>query len=292
MAMRDIHTSDLTASCLKAVELRIAGKIRGEGTSAIYRGLLFHEVLQICHVAKDFSFQGINKAVMAAPVIVQKKLESENRRMTAAAEASVVAVKAEVAKLVGHYGERLFPLVRDGKLIGCELPVRCAVEGFLFASHIDLLWRDAKGVLHIWDWKSGEDAPTFAYLNRNLQLGMYSLATHRGEICVSGEWIAFDCFPRVSWVHLNNLAPYSRKTKGKDDSGAEVEFAAGEHRPLSRILFTPDLSNHAAVEAAFLVRAQMMEAGLFPATPDPVGCHICESQEWCPGFFPNGESNE
>lgn len=284
---RDIHTSDLIAACLKQVELRIAGKVRGQGTGALYRGLLFHEVLRLCHVGGAFTSQSVNKAVMDAPPAVQKRMEMEGRRLTDATEAGIVEVKAEVAKLIGFYGERLFPAVKRGKLIGCELPIRCEVGGFNFASHIDILWRSEAGKLELWDWKSGQDVPTFAYLNRNLQLGMYSLAIASGEVMVGDEWIAFEENPRVSWVHLNNLAPYSRKTTGKDDDGQERTWTAGEHRPLSKIIYTPDLSNLATIEEAFMVRARMMEGGFFPATPDPIGCHLCESRDWCTGFTTN-----
>lgn len=286
----EIHTTDLIAPCMKSVELRLAGKILGECPGAMWRGLLFHEVLRLCHVAKDFSFQSINRAVVDAPDLIAEVLRKENRKVTVATVESTAITQAEVAKLCGHYGERVYPRVK--RLIGCELPVRVTIEGFEFASHLDLVWRDERGSLHIDDWKSGQDSPTYPFLNRNLQLGLYSYAVARGQVLVDGEWIEFEQVPMVSWIHLNNLAPYARKTKGKDDSGTEREFSAGEHRPLSRIIYSPDLSNLDAIEAALLERARMMEAGFFPASPSEQGCLLCPSRGWCPSFSTQGSSGD
>lgn len=291
---KDIHTSDLTASCAHSVELRHAGKIEGQGTSALLRGNLFHAVLQALHRRGDFSVGAIVGAVNDAGAQVQDSMARENRPITPAALAALPTTKAEVAKLSGFYGERLAPMVKSGKLIGCELPIRCEIDGFSFASHLDLLWRDSLGELRLWDYKSGEDTPTFAYLSRNPQLGMYSYALRFGEVLLPGGWgwTAFEEVAQVSWIHLNNLAPYSRKTKGAGDDGQEREFAAGEHRPLSRIIHTPNLSNFDAIREMFLTRARMMEAGFFPTNPDPVGCQVCESRKWCGSFSSNGGNGD
>ena len=85
------------------------------------------------------------------------------------------------------------------------------------------------------------------------------------EVLLPGGWgwTAFEEVAQVSWIHLNNLRRTRARPRRAGDDGQEREFAAGEHRPLSRIIHTPNLSNFDAIREMFLTRARMMEAGFF-----------------------------
>ena len=106
--------------------------------------------------------------------------------------------------------------MKSGKLIGCELPIRCEIDGFSFASHLDLLWRDSLGNCACGTTRAAR-IPRLAYLSRNPQLGMYSYALRFGEVLLPGGWgwTAFEEVAQVSWIHLNNLAPVLAQDQGR-----------------------------------------------------------------------------
>lgn len=296
----ELHTSDLTEPCARRVQLRLAGKTIGEYPTAMFRGSLFHAAVRALHQHT----QGLavwqrtfaEAAVLVATKTVQEEAATDRRTITPAVVNALPTIQAEIVNLILNYGARLAPVVNAGRFIGCELPIRWSIdvdgEPANFASHLDLLWRAGDGRLHVWDWKTGEDAPTYAYLSRNMQLGLYWLMVRYGSVQVDGEWIDFGAFPSVAWVHVNALAPYGRKTTGKGDDGQERTFEKGEHRPLARVLMPCGFmeEQEAALLEELAVRVRMFRAGLFPTNPDPVGCHICPSVRWCPSF--RGGSDE
>lgn len=279
----EYHSTDIMAACDRSVLLRHEGKLVGETPQAMYRGSLFHEAARIIHEGKA---KTVEKAVLDAMAIVDKQAVAEKRPLTDAVAASKETIGAEVAKMLAFYRERLMPEV--SKFIGCELPVRIEIDGFKFASHIDLLFRDKSGALRVWDWKTGEDQPTSVFLNRNLQLALYWICVLDGAVMVNGEWVEFGEDALVSWVHINNLKPYARKTTVSEPDGTKTEYAAGEHRPLSKIVYECVFTGPDAARKALVERASAFEAGHFPMRPDPIGCLTCASRYHCEGFQSKG----
>ncbi len=274
----ELHTSDLTASCLRAVQLRHEGKVIGSSPSAMFRGNLIGELFRLCH-ERDFAEATIFQAANEAKNNCIARARDEHQPITAAVSDAIVPLVAEAAELAKWYGERVVPTL--GRVLGCELPIRWTmdVDGVPvdFASHLDLLHRLPSGILGVGDWKAREESPTLAYLDRNMQLALYFLMVKHGEILLDGEWVAFDEWPLVSWIHANNLAPYKRSGDG---------YKKGEHRPLERIVmgcgFEP--AKESAIAEELALRVRMWRAGFFPTNPDPVGCFICPSRTHCTHF--------
>lgn len=288
----DIHTTQLTDSCDKRVELTLAGRRFGETTTALYRGQLWHEAAALAHTAGRWDRSGVTNAVLDAHIVVERKAKAENRPFSAAVEKGRNAVMAEVERLLLAYAERVAP--RVSKLIGVELPVRLTLdvdgEPAEFASHLDLLFRDERGRLHLDDWKTGADSPSWQYLNRNIQLGLYWLALRHGTVLVDGDWLSFGEWPVVSWIHVNDLAVYGRKTTiVNHETGEEETFEKGQARPLDRIVRTVpfDPAGEAALVEQLRLRVRMRRLGLYPMNPDPTGCMLCECHHWCPSWTTN-----
>jgi len=289
----EFHTSDLTNACLKAVELRLKGKRIGETASAKFRGSLWHEARALCYARGEWSEHAAFKALTDGASIVIEQAKADNEPLTDAVVANWQNIAAELTPLLVRYGAVVAS--RVAKLIGCELPIRATFEvdgeTIEFASHIDVLFRDGMGNVCMDDDKTQEEVPTRAYLARNMQFAMYAAALESGSVMVDGEWIEFRQWPRLSWIHVNNLRPFGRKTVCKEvdwTTGAieEVEYAKGDMRPESKIVLgVPiDPSQRAAIEAEFATRVRMARAGLWPTNPDPIGCHLCESRTFCPSF--------
>lgn len=274
----ELHTSDLTASCLRSVQLRHEGKVIGSSPSAMFRGNLIGELFRLCH-ERDFAPATIMQAANEAKNNCITRAREEHQPITAAVADKMVDLVAEAAELTKWYGERIVPTL--GKVLGCELPIRWTVElaGVTvdFASHLDLLCRSDSGALSVYDWKAREESPTKAYLDRNMQLALYYLMVKHGDILLDGEWVGFDEYPTVAWIHANNLQPYKRGGDG---------YTKGEHRPIDKIVlpcdFTP--AKEAAILDELTTRVRMWQAGLFPTNPDPVGCFICSSRTHCTHF--------
>lgn len=281
----EVHTSDLTADCLRSVALRHEGKIIGESPSAMYRGNLFHEAARLIHLHGLGGEMTIESHVRMAHAAVETNANRENRPLTEAASKNATATQAEVVELLGEYVDRVLPLINAGTVIGVEVPIRMTLdidgEPQDFASHIDLLVR-YPGCLSFYDWKTGEDAPGFDFLRRSMQLGLYCLMVAEGECMIDGEWVRFGEWPEANWVHVNALAVYKRKTKGPDGE----DYAKGDKRPIDKIVVEAGIvpEGRAALVAELTTRVRMMRAGLYPTNPGEQRCRFCESRTFCPTF--------
>lgn len=289
-----------------AAHLSHEGKVIGQAPSALYQGLVVHEALRLVHVNGAWDETKTN--VHQASKIVGRTLYSEDRQMTQAVIANMPELLAEVCEWVEAYCIRFRDYFATVKLLGCELPVRLTldVDGqpAKFASHIDLLFRDEGGFLHLWDWKSVSEAPTRAYLRRNKQLGIYFLMPKVGQILLGGEftgyrpdasegmvslwqggeWVQFDEEPIIEWIQLRNLKPFKRATTAADEDGTKTEYKKGDTRPLNAIVRDVLIQKTDAIVEELKVMVRMDRAGLYPTNPDPVACHLCESAQWCPHF--------
>jgi len=283
--MMEVHTSELTDSCPQRAFLRINGKEHRQAETALFRGLLSHAVLEVV------SMGGVTTAADQWAGVVAK-CHDEGRSVAAAVAANEDSICDEVDRAAGRYVEQVMPLFDE--VVGVELPVSLVidVDGELvrFASHIDKLaigadpYTGERSVM-ILDWKWRDTAPMMAYLVRNLQFGMYQYAAKWGGVQIDGwPWMLPDDLPlRAYWVHLPYLKPYKKKTT----SGGET-YAAGESRPLNKVLIEATCNDDDAVYAAFADRVRMMRLGFWPAIPDPVGCGLCQSSYACKAWGNHG----
>lgn len=291
------HTSHFAQSCGMRVKLTAEGKRIGETASAKYRGQLFHEAVGL-FIAAGCEVKAAFGAVNAAAEKVHATAKAENSPLTKAAIENDTDTRAECVKLLEYFAGRFASQIRAGKVIGYEVPIRWTAdidgEPTEFATHLDFLWIDENGVLRLWDFKTGEDAPSWDFLGRNPQLGLMWLMVRHGQICVDadlGLWEPMGMFPEVSWVHVNHLAPYGRAVTRKDDSGAEVTFKKGEHRPIDTILnHAPFLEQREAeVFHEIAQRVRQYRAGFFPMVAEEQGCRLCECRTNCPNWARSGE---
>lgn len=289
--MNETHTSDLTANCLRSVQLRHEGKRIPDVATAIYRGQLFHECAATIHRTDDWLVSGKSMANKCAPV-VGAGLLAEGRTMTAAVKKNQPEIIAEVAELIDLYTGRFASYFANCDLIGVEVPVRATIGFVNFASHIDLLFRerDVEPSLCLWDWKTG-DAPTWDFLARGLQLPCYHEAVRTGDCFIKtpgfdDAWIPYHEAPRCAWVVVDYLLPFGKKgTHKDDDTNEDVEHVKGDARPTNAIVKWLPPVDADAVAAELTTRQTMMDQGLWPTNPDPIGCKLCESRRWCPSLF-------
>lgn len=280
--LNEVHTSDLVSPCMKRVQLRHEGKVLGQCPGAMYRGILFHEAARHFHTTGEIPDMG------EIDSLVRKTLASERRMLTDSAATNSADTCKEVADLIDLYSKRFAGWFGASKVIGTEVPIRCSVdvdgEPIAFASHLDLLYRDPHGNLCADDYKTGDTEYEDEHAHRSLQAGMYYHALLHGEVFVGGEWVAFNEEAHVCFVTVDNLWPYARKTKAKDDTGQDKEFVKGDNRPLSSIRRDVMVTNAEAILDEFTTRVRMFRAGLFPTNPNSVACRICESAKWCPSW--------
>lgn len=271
-----LSSSDLTATCLHSVELRHAGKRIATMPTAMFRGALFDAAACKWHTDRFDP----PMAVLFGMENVLREAKESGQPVTGAAFDERYNIADEVTKALYKYVERVAPMFT--KVIGVQIPVRFTLdvdgEPQDFASHIDLMWRDAGKVLHIADWKWREESPTQAYLDRNLQFALYRLCAFAldGWIQIDGEWTQFNEDAVMEWIHIPALFPYARGTG---------EFKKGDERPLDRIVIAAgDGPLDWAIEE-LKKRTRMARQGLWPTNPDPVGCHICMSKQFCASSY-------
>lgn len=283
----DIHTSDLTDTCPHKVLLKHEQKTKPVATTALFRGVLIGKILECVH---EQNHQDINEEAFEDLV---HELEGEGRIVSDAVLRNKDEILEEIGFVKLKYYEQLMPLFDQCELVGTELPCRVKIGDTSFASHIDLLVRDTSNVfghgeqrLLCIDWKYRQVAPTKAYLSRHLQMYLYWLMILEGSVmaykAVDG-WVEYGEVPQMLWCHLPYLKPFARKTIIKDEDGSEVQYKKGDTRPIHNIMrpvnFKPEAIN--SMKADLLDRVAMMRSGFFPKIPDPVGCQICEAQDFC-----------
>jgi len=285
----DFHTSDLTDPCPMHVRLRREGKVIGETPSALYLGNVGHEALRLMHTRSAWTRDEIMACVIDASTTIGKAAEAEHRPLTEAVVKSRTDLDAKAVSVCNAYAQRFGDRFRRCRLIGCELGIRWTFEHptldapVNFASHIDLLYRTEGGALMLDDWKFRDEAPSYDFLNRNLQLGAYFLALRYGQILEAPElelWRGLNEWANVAWVHMFDCVPYARA-----GSAGERSWKAGDARPESNVRRMPELTaeSEPAILDALAARVRMMRDGHFPAMPGD-GCRYCESVAWCPSF--------
>lgn len=294
--LTEVHTTPLTASCLHQAKATADGFSVGYTTGALFVGNICHAAIRHLHERNEWERVDCESAVIVGAKVAEATAKADNRPLSEAVISGRSDHLAEASKLVYAYATRC-QLPPGSRLIGCELPIRATWtvddEPFEFASHLDMLWRTTDGGLAVRDWKSGSDSPSVMYLSRNLQLAAYHLAIGEGEVCVDGEWLAFDTYPTMEWCHLRNLLPYGKATTTKGDDGKTADFKKGDPRPLRSALMEVNYTDAGrdAARAEIALRIRMMRADLWPTNPDPDGCRFCECRGACPSFDGFGEGS-
>ena len=289
----DVHTTELTDSCLRRVLLRHEQKIRPAATTALFRGLLAGKALEFVHDGDNYDT--LDHAMGLISRALCSELEDEGRIISDSVIKNMSSIQEDVLRVVEQYINRFMPLFEQCELIGTELPCRLFMGGTNYASHLDLLVRDTNNVfgygqgrLLCIDWKYRQEVPTKAYLSRNLQFFLYWLTIKEGSVmaypAVDG-WIDYGEVPQMIWCHLPNMKPFGRKTTSKDGDGNPVVYSKGDERPITSILkavnFLDDPDVVSEMKKDMADRVEMMRSGFFPKSPDPVGCQVCEAQDFC-----------
>lgn len=285
----DIHTSDLTEPCLRKVLLRHQQKAEPVAPTALFRGLLVGKWLEYIH---EYDALPVDHEELIWNDLVAE-LESEGRQPSESVERNKDQIQADVSLVCEKYVERFMPLFRKCEVIGTELPCRTQIDDIKFASHVDLMLRDTddvfgygKGKLLIIDWKYRAEVPTKAYLSRNYQFAMYWLCALEGSIMTEPAfdvWEEFNEPAQMLWFHLPYLSPFKRKTTVKDLNGDPVVYMKGDERPISSILKDVNLKVEAieTIKSDIVERVQVMRAGYFPKSPEPVRCTVCDTRDFC-----------
>lgn len=278
LPIAEIHTSELTANCLRAVQLRHEGKWEPHSGTAMMRGDMFGKAAEWVHNNDAWHADKAVPAVLDA----MRRIKLEPDTLSDAAKRDINTIGAEVQRAIQAYISQFKDYFARCKLIGTEVPIRWQIDGREFASHLDLIFREEwdGGALRVWDWKWTKDAPTQEYIARNLQMASYWWAVKHGEVMLGDDWWQdLDEYPLVSMVYVPHLMPYKKATKRGD-----TQYKAGDRRPIESIVITADHSDEGAVLDALRERIALMDGGIWPTNPNPVGCLICESRRWCPRF--------
>lgn len=291
----ELHTSDLTASCLKRAELRLRGQVFAETQTATATGQLFHEL-----ASAWWSGTATSDSNLEAFDVCARRACDEGQRFSEAVMKNRAEIEGKATEWMRLYEARFNALREAVQVVGVEVPIRWTLdvdgEPQDFASHIDLVYR-INGRLRVRDWKTGEEAPHFAYLRRNLQLGLYWLMVKEGEVCLDAGldyWVPLDEWCGIEWVHVRNLEPYKKACPGINDAGEPVNWKKGDLRPMRQVVRAVEYvpAQAEALKEELRTRVRMVRAGHWPMQPDPVGCGLCQSKMHCPSWGVMGDEQD
>lgn len=292
--LRELHTTDLMDPCPRAVQLRHEGRVIREAPRAMFTGSLWHKAAQLYFA--DEHDTPIAFIVDVAREQVLKEYRDEGKELTPTVEGNMAEICGQVAGWLQRFHVRFAQYFAQCTIIGCELPIRMTVDvdGYPieFASTLDLLFRDPHGMLCDWDYKTPKESPSQAFLDRNMQLGMYWVGLLKGEVMLNGHYERFDEQAIVSWFHVQALLPYSKKVTAKDDTGRVRDFFKGDERPTRLVVREQLYTNAQAILDEFRLRVRMHRAGLFPAFPDPQSCRFCDARVACPSWVSDPRPEE
>jgi len=291
----EFHSTDVVTPCARQLYHRHRGEVEASMSTALFRGLMAHEVMEEVHMG-NWNMEQMPSMIERAKTRTIAKAKDENRPLTDSVIENMQDITDDVSTVCSHYIHRQKDYFAQCKVIGVELPVRWTLqieglEPIEFASHIDLLYRNPADEICVRDFKYQDESPTMAYLGRNLQFALYHFVIWEGIVKVhDGDdgWVSFGEQPWMEVADLKNFKSYSRKTTVTDfESGQKIEYSKGDERPLANIIktwrYSCDRDNDMKRELS--IRPTLMRAGLWPTVPDKLGCHLCESKKWCPSFL-------
>ena len=169
----EIHTSDLTGSCMRATAHRLLGESLTVVPTAMARGLIAGATLEICHnkciTEPDFAVEACKDGLLN----VRDSLSSEGRQFSDSVEANLEQIVLDVISMAGHYVERFGGRLVCCEKLGAEVPIRMTVEHPLFdepvefASHLDAIFRDTEG-----EGRTNRAVPAQEYATGDVRPGM------------------------------------------------------------------------------------------------------------------------
>jgi hypothetical protein len=285
----ETHTSDLTSSCLRRQWLTLQGKAYRETTEALLMGSIAGDCAAIIMEEDLWDASKAEGVVLRAKDGVVRRAAEEHTPLSDAVKRKLPSLIGEVVGEVRHFQHRVKQwLDTEGgyEWVGAEVPVRTsfpyAINGeafkVQFASHLDLVfWMG--DTLVVWDCKRRKSTgyPTPGYLRRNMQFAAYYMAVHDGIVQVDGDWMQLNVYPHMAWFDWASLKPYTKSGKG---------YKKGEHRPWERVCnwIEHQPENVEAIKREMALRTYLLDKGLAPTNPDPVGCQICPCWRDCPDF--------
>lgn len=292
----ELHTSDFDP-CPGRALLRREGKFDGVSGMALFRGLTAHSALEALHNKPDELLSAITSQAIDKTA---SQMEEEGRTPSDAVMNNIEGLMKEVLVVLEAYRRRILPITSQWTLLGTELPIYWELDdGVHLSSHIDALFVSQEGQAIVWDWKWRKDALAISDLSRNLQLACYFASLCDGLVSIpnfkilkhwdsdeSGWYWQTGDFPtpKVAWIDLPSLKPYTRRTDTQDDDGKARTFIKGDDRPLSRIIRS--VQHHPqqikSIKNAALRRAEMLMSG--QPIYIPQGCSHCECEAFCPRF--------
>jgi hypothetical protein len=285
VSLVQLQTTELSSPCLHAAYLKGQGFVSKDMAQALYVGQLWHQAARIVHEQARWDADEAGSIVIEAMPLVRQAAIAEGREPTEVLIRDEDEYAAQVAEWLGQYQLRFAERFKRYELIGCEVPVRWSTlvddEIAHFASHIDLLFRDDSGQPVVWDWKTVDKPVTRAYLSRNIQLGMYAIACEFGKVMIGGHWEQMRQQAAIYWVHIRNLNVFKKATTAVTDSGEAVQYKKGDTRPENSILRECLYVTPKCFVDEFATRVRMKRLNLHPRSPDPTGCHLCESAHAC-----------
>ena len=143
----EIHSGDVTASCLRQVQRAQQGHRLAEMPTAMYRGNWAGKVLEYLHRDNMWNDDSFQFACAWATDGIQEDLVREKRQLTQSVIDNREAIHKEAAAICQQYMIRFGERFKQCKLIGCELPIRWTLTDRSLdkpaecASHLDLLFR-------------------------------------------------------------------------------------------------------------------------------------------------------
>jgi hypothetical protein len=293
--IEEFHTGDFTPVCPRQVLHKRLGQSSNVVETAWFRGSLAAHALHYIHKNLDWD---ANAAIVYGRAAWYAERVEQGLFVSESVQEHEGDLVEEVRFVLRQYVERLGGLLAQCEIIGSEVPVHLSFEitnydkGMAdyeaFSSHVDLIFRDTnnafgqgEGRLVIWDHKFRDEAPSQHWIVRDQQAFIYTLAGKYGEFMLGEQeiWTAFNEWPAFAVVDLQRLKPYARKTVCKTTG---EEFAAGDERPLERVLWWQDAreDREESMKRSLATSVQAMRLGLYPWNPGH-HCRFCGSREWC-----------
>jgi len=293
--MFELHTSDFDP-CPGRAQLRRNGAFDGVAGTALVRGLMIHNALEMLHYNSDMTSEDILSSSSSKTLSV---MEDEGRTPSDAVMNNLPTLVRQMHAVLVQYRERVLPITNKWTLLGCEVPVYWKLRKDVhLSSHLDAMFMNEEGSIIFWDWKWRATSASISDLSRSLQLACYwaALASGQGlfqfgegfgdEILTEVEdgWYSARCIAHGAWVDLPSLKPYSKATMGTDDQGRSCQFTKGDPRPMGRVIRYVDFkqSQIEKIKESALLRADMLINETAPFIPQ--GCSHCECEPWCPRF--------
>ena len=92
---------------------------------------------------------------------------------------------------------------------------------------------------------------------------------------------------------MPSLKPYARATT-VTVNGSEQKFTKGDIRPIQSVIKWANAHENHRESMIYDVteKMAMYDSGYFPKFPNPVGCLVCDSQEWCSRSDTASDSND